>query len=220
MQLIDYFASNDIAKVRFHASEMIMIIHSDASYLSAPGARSRTCGHFFMGWTPKDNEPIKLNRAFHTNTTIMWYVVALAAETELGALFHNCQTAIVFWQTLANLGHPQPKTPVHCDYATAVGIANNTVKCQRSRSMEMRYFWVGDKETQEIFELLWHLGLENLADYQSKHHAGSHHAAVRPYYLYMENSPRILPRALWPSTLKGCVCVLTWSPARGGRLPY
>ena len=96
MQLIDYFASNDIAKVRFHASEMIMIIHSDASYLSAPGARSRTCGHFFMGWTPKDNEPIKLNNAFHTNTTIMQFVVASAAEAELGALFLNCQTAIFF----------------------------------------------------------------------------------------------------------------------------
>ena len=106
MQLLGYLTSNNIAKVRFHVSEMIMNIHSDASYLLAPGARSQTCGHFFMGWTPKDNEPIKLNRAFHTNTTIMWYVVALAAETELGALFHNCQTAIVF---LTNLS--QPWTP-------------------------------------------------------------------------------------------------------------
>ena len=57
--------------------------------------------------------------------------------------------AIIFQQTLADLGHPQPKTPVHCDNATVVGIANIMVKRQRSWSMEMRYFWVGDKEAQE-----------------------------------------------------------------------
>jgi hypothetical protein len=30
------------------------------------------------------------------------------------------------------MGHPQPKTPVHCDNTTAVGIANNTIKRQRA----------------------------------------------------------------------------------------
>ncbi len=49
MQLLDYLARNNPAKVRFHASDMIMNIHSDALYLSAPGAQSRTCGHFFHG---------------------------------------------------------------------------------------------------------------------------------------------------------------------------
>ncbi len=53
MQLLDYLASNSEAKVRFYASDMIMNIHSDASYLSETGARSRACGHFFMGWMPK-----------------------------------------------------------------------------------------------------------------------------------------------------------------------
>ncbi len=96
MQLLDYLASNNPAKVRFHASDMIMNIHSDALYLSASGVQSRTCGHFFMGSIPKDNEPIVLNGAFHTSTTVMRFVVASAAEAELGALFHNCQTAIIF----------------------------------------------------------------------------------------------------------------------------
>jgi hypothetical protein len=43
------------------------------------------------------------------------------------------------------MGHLQPKTPVHWDNATAVGIANNTIKQQHSRAMEMRFFWIGDK---------------------------------------------------------------------------
>jgi hypothetical protein len=71
--------------------------------------------------------------------------------------------------------------------------------------MEMRFYWIGDKVAQEIYALKWHPGQENLADYQSKHHIGSHHAAVRPWYLHLENSPRGLPQAERPSTLEGCV---------------
>jgi hypothetical protein len=50
--------------------------------------------------------------------------------------------------------------------------------------------------------------MENLADYQSKHHPGGHHTAVRPYYLHEKNSPLELPRAIRQSTLKGCVGTL------------
>ena len=117
-----------------------MNIDSDTSYLSESNARSRVCGHFFMGSVPIDGEPIQLNGAFYTNSVILNFVVASAAEAELGALFHNCQDDIIFCQTLSDMGHPQPKTPVHCDNATAVGIGNNTIKRQRSRSMEMRFF--------------------------------------------------------------------------------
>jgi hypothetical protein len=91
-----------------------------------------------------------MNRAFHISTTILQFIVASAAEAELGALYHNCQTGIIFRLTLAKMGHPQPKTPVHCDKATAVGIANNTIKHQCSRYMEMRFFWIGDKVAQEL----------------------------------------------------------------------
>ncbi len=187
---------------------MIMNIHLDVSYLSETGARSRSCGNFFMGWMPHNGELIKINGAFYVNTTILKFVVASAAEAELGALFHNCQDGIIFRQKLANMSHPQPKMPVHCNNATAVGIANNTIKRQQSRSMEMRFFWVGDKVAQDMFALKWHPGQENLADYQSKHHVGSHHIAVRPWYLHAESSPRVLPRAVRPSTLKGCVGTL------------
>jgi hypothetical protein len=71
MQLLDYLASNNPAKVRFHTSDMIMSIHSNASHLSAPEAQSRTCRHFFMGSIPKDTEPIVLNGALHMSTTVM-----------------------------------------------------------------------------------------------------------------------------------------------------
>ncbi len=47
----------------------------------------------------------------------------------------------------------------------AVGITNNTIKQQHSRSMEMRFFWIGDKVAQEMYALKWHPGQENLANY-------------------------------------------------------
>jgi hypothetical protein len=161
-----------------------------------------------MGWMPQDGKPIRSNGAFHVSTTILRFVVASAAKAELGALYHNCQTGIIFRLTLTDMGHPQPKTPVHCNNATAVGITNNTIKRQRSRAMEMRFFWIGDKVAQEMYTPKWHPGQENLADYQSKHHIGSHHTAMRPWYLHLANSPRVLPRAKRPSALKGCVGTL------------
>jgi hypothetical protein len=170
--------------------------------------QSRACGHFFMGWMPKDNEPICLNEVFYVGTNILKFVVASAADVELGALYHNCQKGIVFQKILIDVGHPQPKNPVHCDYATAVGIVYNTVKQQHSCSMEIRFFGVYDKCSQDMYTLSWHPGQENLADYQSKHHLGAQHTAVCAWYLHMENSTHFLPRAKAPSVLKGCVGTL------------
>jgi hypothetical protein len=96
IQLLDYLSGHLNAKVQFHASNMVLSIHSDGSYLSEATARSHASGHFFMGWMPKNREPICMNGAFHVSTTILLFVVTSAAKAELGALFHNCQTGIIF----------------------------------------------------------------------------------------------------------------------------
>jgi hypothetical protein len=83
---------------------------------------------FFMGSLPTDGKPIKLNGAFHTLCSILRFVAVSAAESKLGALFLNCQEGMIFKLTLEDLGLPQPKIPFHCDNATAIGIANNTIK--------------------------------------------------------------------------------------------
>jgi hypothetical protein len=117
------------------------------------------------------------------------------------------------------MGHPQPKTPVHYNNATAVGMANNMIKQQHLQSIEMRFFWIGDKIAQEMYALKWHPGQKNLANYQSKPHIGLHHTAVRPWYLHLENSPRVLPWAKRPSALKGCFGTLTDGYIRKVPLP-
>ncbi len=108
-QLLDYLLHNADAKICFHALNMILNIHSNPSYLLEAKAWSHACGHFFMGWKQKNEEPICLNGAFHVSLRIIRFAVASTAEAELSALYHNCQISIIFQLTLAELGHPQPK---------------------------------------------------------------------------------------------------------------
>ena len=131
-QLLDYLHTHKDATIRYVASNMVLNIHSDASYLSEPRARSRLGGTFFLGCMPTDTEPIQLNGPILTIANIYKFVVASAAEAELGALFYNCQDGTILRLSLEELGHPQPPTPVHCDNSTAVAIANDTVKKQQS----------------------------------------------------------------------------------------
>jgi hypothetical protein len=77
--------------IRYHASDMILNVHSDVSNLSAPKACSRASGYFFLGSIAQDGDPIKLNGAIHIACAILKLVAASKAEAELGALFLNAQ---------------------------------------------------------------------------------------------------------------------------------
>ncbi len=218
-QLLSYLATHPNATVHFCASNMILYIHLYASYLLEANAHSQACGHFFMGWHADPPKPIKLNGAFFTLCAILCFVVASAVEAKLGALFLNCEQATIFRLTLEKMGHPQPLTLIHCNNSTAVGIANNTVKRQRSQSMEMHFFWVADAVKQGKFDIKYYPGKENLADYQSKHHLDTHYKAVHPWCLHEPTSARKLPRTSKPSTLKGCIGTLPDGYHKSNPLP-
>ena len=93
-------ASNPDAKIRYRASDMILNVHSDASYLTAPNAQSRAGGIFFLGSLPKDGCPIRLNGALLGLCTILCCVATSVAKAELGALFLNAQEAKILRLTL------------------------------------------------------------------------------------------------------------------------
>jgi hypothetical protein len=125
---LDYMWTHPDSKIRYHASNMILNIHSNASYLSAPCPRSRAGGYFFLGSLPLNGNPIKLNGTIHITCTILKLVAPSAVEAELGTLFLNAQEAKVLRLTLNKLGHPQPPTtPIHIDNTTTAGIVNNTI---------------------------------------------------------------------------------------------
>lgn len=54
--------------------------------------------------------------------------MASAAEAEIAVLFMNAQILIPARQTLEDMGHKQPPTPIQTDNTTAHGILNSTMK--------------------------------------------------------------------------------------------
>ena len=187
-KLLNYAATHPDAVLRYKASDMVLHIHSDASYLSEPGARSRVGGFFFLG--NGDAAATPLNGAIQVVSQIMTNVLASAAEAEVGGLFTNGQTACPVRTTLIEMGHPQPPTPIVTDNECAQGIANDTVKQRRSKAIDMRFYWIRDRVAQKQFVIHWQRGATNLADYFTKHHPPSHHQRMRPKYLQEQSTGR------------------------------
>jgi hypothetical protein len=176
---------------------MILNIHSDASYLSVSNARSRLGGLFFLG--NKSPEQETLNGSILNVAAVIKNVVASAAESEVGACFHNAQSGAPLRVTLTKLGHTQPPTPLRTDNSTAYGIVNETIKQKRSKAMDMRYHWLTDRVRQKQFDVYWRPGRENLGDYHTKHHSAKHHKDMRHLILHEANSLQVL---------RGCVKLL------------
>ena len=70
---------------------MILNIHLEASYISETIARSRVAGNYMLDSNPSKGKPIKMNGAVYVFCEILKFVVASAAEAELGALFLNAK---------------------------------------------------------------------------------------------------------------------------------
>jgi hypothetical protein len=155
-KMLDYLANHPDATIRYHASDMILNIQSDASYLSVSNARSRLGGLFFLG--NKSPEQETLNGSILNVAAIIKNVVASAAESEVGACFHNTQSGALLRVTLTELGHTQPPTPLQTDNSTAYSIVNETIKQKRSKAMDMRYHWLTDRVRQKQFDVYWRPG--------------------------------------------------------------
>jgi hypothetical protein len=204
-KLLNYCATHPNPKIRYHASDMALKIHSDASYLSAPKARSRAGGHFFLGNYSTSANPNMHNGALFTIAGLIKHVMSSASEAELAGLFINGKEAAVIRTTLYEMGWKQQEpTPITTDNSTASGIANDTIQQKRSKAMDMRFYWIRDRVKQKQFLVHWAAGSLNLGDYHTKHHPPKHHPMVRPYYIHEPNSPRVIPSD--PSVgLRGCV---------------
>jgi hypothetical protein len=146
-QLLDYLATHPDATIRYHAADMILHIHSNASYLSVSNARTHLGGLFFLGnKSLAQNTP---NRSILNVASVIKNVVASAAESEVGTCFHNAQSGAPLRVTLAELGNKHTPTPLRRDNSTAFGILNETIKQKRSKAMDMRYRWLTDRVRQK-----------------------------------------------------------------------
>jgi hypothetical protein len=189
-QMLNYLATHPDATTRYHASDMILHIHSDASYLLVSNARSRIRGLFFLGNRPPEQDT--LNGSIINVADVIKNMVASAAESEVGACFHNAQSGAPLRVTLTELDHTQPPTPLRTYNSTAFGILNETIKQKRSNAMEMRYHWMTDRVRQKQFDVYWRPGRENLGDYHTKHYSAQHHKDMRHLILNEANSLQVL----------------------------
>jgi hypothetical protein len=119
--LLDYVATHPNAILSYAKSNMILSIHSNASYHNKPKTQSHTSGHFFLS----DDAPN--NGAILNTSQIIKSVMSLAVEAELGALYLNACKAVPCQTLLNELGHKQPPTPIQTNNSTALGIVTNNI---------------------------------------------------------------------------------------------
>ena len=77
--------------------------------------------------------------------------------------------------------------PLKTENSTATGFVYDNIHQKRSKSWDMRYYWLRDRMTQQQFDIFWESGVPNEADYFTKHHATVHHQTKR--LLYVKDKP-------------------------------
>ena len=85
-QFLDYATTNSKVMITYHVSNMVLVVHNDASYLSEPNMQSRARGHFFLSNNPTFPPN---NGVIHTTTQIIKAVMLSAVEAELEAHYIN-----------------------------------------------------------------------------------------------------------------------------------
>jgi hypothetical protein len=102
IKLLNYCNTNPETKIRYHASDMILHINSDASYLSEGEAKSRAGGFFYMGNATKHDKNLT-NATILIVSKVLKHVMSSAAEAEIGAVFINAKEGAVLRTTLEEL---------------------------------------------------------------------------------------------------------------------
>ena len=101
-KFLDYCAIHPNAGVIFVASDMMLALHSDASYLSEPKSKSRAAGNVFLG---KINNESFNNGAIMTLSKIIKHVMSSVSEAETASIFYNCKSTLPLRVSLEEMGH-------------------------------------------------------------------------------------------------------------------
>jgi len=101
-------------------------------------------GYHFLG--NKDQQ--LFNGLLLVLAKIIKNVMGSVAESEIGALYVNAQADVLIRTCLIEMGHPQPATPLTADNITADGILTGTIKQKRSKAIDMRFYWLKDRVTE------------------------------------------------------------------------
>ena len=102
-----------------------------------------------------------------------------AVEAELTAPYITAKTIVPIRNTLEEMGWTQPKSFIQTDNSASAGFTNNTIINKAIKSLDMKLWWLRDRESQEHFKYYWAPGQDNEGDYITKHHPPIYHEMKR-----------------------------------------
>eukprot|EP00804_Cyclotella_cryptica_P028972 CCRYP_012388-RA/>CCRYP_012388-RA protein AED:0.44 eAED:0.46 QI:0/0/0/1/0/0/2/0/263 len=120
-QLLDYVATYPNDGITYRASSMVLAAHSDASYQTEPGSRSRAGAHIFLS----ENDPVPRHNMRSSRSP----------RSLTRKLIPICNA-------LVEMGWTQPKTPIQTDNFTTTGFVNDTIIQRRIKMIWMRLHWL------------------------------------------------------------------------------
>ena len=71
-----------------------------------------------------------------------------------------------------------------------------TIQPKATKAMDMRFYWLKDRESVEQFKYYWKPGKTNLADYWTKHHPALHHQSMRDQILSNKTAQGVIAKAM------------------------
>eukprot|EP00957_Ditylum_brightwellii_P107704 8217169-Ditylum_brightwellii.AAC.1 len=89
--MLNYCYTHPNTMLQYLTSNMILILHLDASYLSEKNVQSRAAGYFYS--SKIDNEEFN-NGAILILSIIIKLALASMSEAELAALFYNARDMV------------------------------------------------------------------------------------------------------------------------------
>jgi len=85
----------------------------------------------------------------------------------------------------------------------ANGVINNEIHPKATKTMDMRFYWLTDREVKKQLNIYWRAGKLNKGNYQTKHHPAIHHQSHLAHTLHtMEgcrNAMEQIERGQWHS---------------------
>ena len=118
---------------------MILDARSNASYLNETRILCLSGVHIFCPENdpiPRDNGPIL------SLDQIMNMVMSSASEAELSGLFITTKAVVPLRQTLKEMKCSQPRSLIQTDNSAANGFANQSIFPKKTKSMDMRFYWL------------------------------------------------------------------------------
>ena len=215
-QLLDYASTYPQVYIRFYASDMQLHVDTDAAFLVLPKACSRIAGYFrFLNNQVPHIQHHDNNGAIFIECKTLCSVVTSAAESETHGVFHNATKILPLRHLLTDMGHIQTQpTPVRTDNSTAAGFTNKNMIMKHSKTWDMQLHWLQDPNNNKHFKVFWDKGINNGADYHTKHHSTIHHRRVRMDKKYVRDIHQDLqtkinclfsPKNVTNTLLRGCV---------------